>query len=79
MLTGRSFKTTLCIVGALGSWFGIDSRFFQVDDAEATHSSWTCIFKQHRYAGSGTGTGTKPTGSTGTAYTTLRELCRGTE
>ena len=74
MLTLRSFKVILFIIGILAGGFGMIAAF-QVDEAEATHSSWTCIFKEHSSSGTTTYPATE-TIATGTSTTNCPE-CSG--
>ena len=68
MLTLRSFKVTLFIVGVLAGGFGMIAAF-QVDDAAATHSSLSCLIKEHRPAGTTYSYSDTLTGSTRTVNT----------
>lgn len=75
MLTSRSLKVMVLIVGFLVAGLGLYVAF-QVQDAEATHSSLTCLIKQHRPAGTTYSYSNTPTGNTRTKNMNCSD-CRG--
>lgn len=74
MLTSRSLKARALLIGTLTVSLGMYAAF-QIDDAEATHSSWLCIFRQHSSSGTTTYPATE-TIATGTSNTNCPE-CSG--
>ncbi len=74
MLSSRGLKAVVLLIGTLTVSLGMYEAF-QIDNAEATHSSWTCIFKEHKSAGTVTYSATE-TIATGTSTTNCPE-CSG--
>ena len=66
---------TICIVGFLVAGLGMYGAFHP-KKAEATHSSWTCIFKTHKSSGQRSYYSTQATGRKGTKTTNCSE-CSG--